>query len=104
MKLKAYIGYASIIGASEGAVLIFDYTAKKAMYQFRNHWLYGELVEEFIDARVTLLKDQEWNLLEVTQQRPDIIENPRSCIICERWGHKLNSVGVCESCIEEGYI
>jgi len=88
-KLKAYMGHGC--ESREGAVLIFDYTARDAIKQFRHHWLYSELVDEFIDARAVLLNDQEWNLSLAIQDTPHIIDDPISCERCEFWGSRLNA-------------
>lgn len=82
----------------ECALLIFDFTVRDAMRQFRKHELYGEIVEEFVDARVVLLDDQEWNMQQATSDQPHIIEEPISCKRCELWGNKLNDAGICEDC------
>jgi hypothetical protein len=97
------MGYDESVGSSEGAVLIFAHTAKEAKKVF---WKAcgGEIVEEYIDARVVWLKDRPWLFLEIDLNKSaaaeaHVVVSPLSCARCETWGtSRIGDNGLCESC------
>ena len=99
--MKTYMAYA---GESEaGAVLVFAHNIKEAKrigFPAVSSWCPDA---EYIDMRVSWLKDCNWLFEQADKAKldagiPHVIEDPISCKDCEKWGMKLNEDGVCESC------
>jgi len=103
--MKAYMGYDAQVGPEEGASLVFARTAKEAKKVF---WATcsGDLVEEFTDARVKLIRDSPWLLREadpakVAAGEAHALLAPKSCDNCGQWGHAaIGDLGLCPDCLE----
>lgn len=84
-KLKMYSVYAN--RQDEGACLVFHYTAreaKKISYSIVMDW-FEEI--EFIDIKIKQIKNSPWLWKEKIKDGPHVIESPKSCDDCFRWGY-----------------
>jgi hypothetical protein len=101
---RAYMGYDGSLGSEEGASLIFARTAKEAKKVF---WAgaHGDLVQEYVDVRVRVIKDGLWLFREANQEKlvagePHLVFAPKSCCNCGLWGHAaIGSLGYCLECL-----
>lgn len=97
MALKMYMGYSGCAGSEEGAVLVFANTAKEARkLTYKN----GLVVEEFIDSRARLLKEDSFLRAQQKHDYPHVIESPIICKYCAQWGKEMHDNEQCEDCFE----
>lgn len=98
-KLKAYMAFSRMGGPESGAFLVFAHTAKEAK---KISWPAALLICEdfgFLDLGIRLIKDAPWLFGEMEKDEPHVIECPKSCNECEKWGHsRINEDGICEMC------
>lgn len=101
MTLKTYMGYDS--DPSEGACLIFAHNAREAKkigWGYINSW--G--CEEFTDMRVNLIRNENHLFQEADQEllaadKPHVIEAPKCCKHCEKWGvGEIGDDKLCANC------
>ena len=95
--MRAYMGYSAIMGPREMACLIFARTAREARPLAAR-----EVDTEFIDVRVTWLRDSPWLFEQadpgkLSRGEAHVIGCPTSCAWCNLWGMELTD-GVCEEC------
>lgn len=98
-KLKAYMGYSRSCEPIEGAVLIFDYSAREAR---KNHF-HGLITDicdgDYLDFACRAIKDE--SILEYAKSdKPHTIESPPLCRECNLWGTKIGDDGLCNLCRE----
>lgn len=98
-KLKAYMGYSRSGESFEGAVLIFDYSAREA----RKNQFHGLITDicngEYLDFACTIIKDE--SIFEYAKSdKPHTIEDPPTCTECNLWGTKIGDDGLCNPCRE----
>ena len=100
-KIKNVYGFCPN-GASEGACLVFAFTAKDAInlaYPVIMDWF----DTTFTDVRTTLIKDSDYLLEEADKKKlenniPHIIKNPKACKDCSQWGCSVLVNKLCEDC------
>jgi hypothetical protein len=95
-KLKAYMIYDV---SEEAAFLVFHYTAREAK---KIAWptARDSICDNYIDMRVRIIRNAPWLFEEMKSDKPQVIESPRSCNICEKWGHsRILQSGMCENCL-----
>lgn len=101
--LNMYMGYSRGAGQQEGACLIFANTgkeAKKIGYRTICDWFDGG----FTDMAVKRLKAPhlmaEADAAKLAAGTPHVVECPKVCPVCERWGGEpLKEGGLgCEHC------
>jgi len=100
-KLNAYEVFCEGYGSERGAFLVFHYTVKEAK---KIAWPFARdsICDNYIDMRVREIPDAPWLFEEMKSDKPQVIESPRSCDICERWGHsRILQDGICGSCHKE---
>lgn len=106
-KLRPYIVYEE--DPEYGACLVFAHTAREAKkmgYEVLKDWNW---VAEWIDARVRWLKksdflyEQDADKEKLENGTPHVIESPKSCPACGRWGFKLSKNGLCRPCALKRY-
>ncbi len=96
MRLRGYM--VSGPDATEGALLIFDHTARDAKRRGYHTILYDfETAWEFTEVRVRWLRDadpKEWGVTE------SCVLEPEGCDRCELWhGKPVNKeTGICQDC------
>ena len=101
-ELKPYMGYSIGLGASEGAILIFAFTAKEAK---KIGYRASILTDEYIDFAVRLMRNSPYLFKDADQEKlksgmPHVIDNPTSCRHCESWGSEIGDDGLCQDCRE----
>lgn len=90
--LNAYMGYSRSAGSSEAACLIFAHTgkeAKKVGYQTIRDWGATPWTD-FAVKRLNaphLLSEADTN--KFSAGTPHVIESPKVCPVCEKWGGAL---------------
>ena len=90
---------------SEGAVLVFAHTVRKAKvigYQDCNGWGI-----EWLDLRCRLIAGDDYirtlgDKEKLANGVPHGVDDPESCKDCYQWGSRLNN-GTCERCIGSSY-
>ncbi len=96
--LRAYM--VSGIDPSEGAALVFAYSAKQAKQL--GDPVVSDWGVSYIDLRVKWMKGKEKKFLNqyaTSTTEPHVIDNPPYCNNCELWGGTpLNNMGVCQEC------
>lgn len=98
--MKAYMGYDRVGGSGEGACLIFASNAKVA--RKRAWWTLRSWFDtEWIDVAAKLLRDLPEHLKVLDNGTEQVIESPKCCSRCERWGGRLFEDS-CSMCVEEG--
>lgn len=103
--MKAYMAYCCSDGPEQGAVLVFAHTQREAR-RISYPVLSNFTCAEWIDTTATLIKDSAYLFTCADQKKlvedvPHVIDNPPSCVRCERWGTgPLDASGVCEECRE----
>lgn len=102
-KLKAYTAFNNVAGPEEGAFLVFAYTAKEAK---KIAWPIARdtICDDgyFTELGIRQIKQAPWLFFEMVKDEPHVIENPKSCDACFRWGHTpILEDGLCEECHNE---
>ena len=100
-------------GPEEGAALIFAHTAKEARveaWRKRHLFIYSDI--EWVDIAILRLWNSPWLIREalvgkLENDEVHIIDEPKSCNVCESWGHSsIGDDGYCDRCrerIDEDY-
>lgn len=101
-KLRAYMGYSNVSGPSEGAILIFAYTAKDAKKIGWNSptFIVDYCDNDYTDFRINWLKNEPWLFDQMKKNEPHVIECPRTCKSCGLWGYEMNG-DYCLDCYDE---
>jgi hypothetical protein len=95
--MKAYMGFEKDY-FNEIAVLIFAHSVKEAKVL---GWNNCDFCDNFINYRVTQIKNQSWIFKEMIKDTPHVIDNPKSCEECMMWGvSEIGADGLCEGCRE----
>jgi len=101
--LQAYMIYSRFLGPSEGAGLVFAHSvreARKVGWQRTS----GDFTDDFLDFAAKRIRNSPWilgeaNVNKLASDEPHVIDNPRSCSICEHWGHSpIGNDELCEDC------
>lgn len=88
--------------SGEGAVLVFDETARKAKaLAWAKSGVINDLGIDFIDVRVSKLPDTEWLRSLKRKDGPEVIDSVPICQCCEYWHSYLTPEGLCESCADD---
>lgn len=106
--LKPYMGYSRECGEDEGAYLIFAHNIREAK-RIGYPVMFGDLVEDYIDMVVRLLKHKDflfeqvdpWSRDKIAKDEAHIVDDPPCCKSCLTWGYPLNANGFCEDCEPE---
>jgi hypothetical protein len=102
--MKKYMAYSRIAGSSDGAVLVFAYSAreaKKVFWQFDGQKYGDGICEEYTEIGINLIKDKPWLDKEATLDVPHCVY-PKGCNRCETWGvSEIGTDGLCDICREE---
>ena len=105
--MNMYMGFSRAFTPIEGAILIFAHTAREARKVGWNGFGF-ELTDEYIDFSVRRIRSShKWLFLEADRFKlaagiPHVIDNPRTCKMCEMWGHaEISEDGLCEDCKAE---
>lgn len=102
--LNAYMIYSRAAGPEEGAALVFAHTvreARKIGYPGIGNDLTGD---EYIDLAADLIRNSPYLFQEADPDKlardvPHVIDNPRSCDRCERWGQSaIGEDCLCDIC------
>jgi hypothetical protein len=100
MMLNAYMGYDRKAGEGEGACLIFAHTAKAAK-KVGHAQIADWFDTPWIDMGVRKLDKPhlfaEANPEKLAAEVPHVIESPKVCPVCEKWGGLPEGNG-CEYC------
>ena len=108
--LKPYIGVDREGGTEEGACLIFAHNtkeAKKIAYPILHGWFEET---EWINIGIRLLKGehyyQEADPAKLAAGIAHVIDDPRTCLGCERWGAEWfdDEKHICANCFTEETI
>ena len=92
-------------GPIEGAVLVFANTAREAK-KVAFPVMDGDIWDGWIDLAVWWLQgDDNKHLFEsegdkelLARGLAHVIDNPKSCNACERWGPEIMASGMCDKC------
>lgn len=101
MTLRAYSAYCRDVGPQEGAVLVFaprSKDARKLAFPTLNDWFDLEWIDvatDWLPTSARWLAEQEGVDLE---GEPRLIESPKACNRCDRWGAPIDTDGVCQDC------
>jgi hypothetical protein len=103
-KLKPYMVYNRHEDPSDGAVLVFHFTARQARYM---GWQAEPLMDcdSYIDATARLIRDPK-DVYPLTQVQwlegnlPHAIVSPEVCRSCGFWGSGVDENGRCNDCGE----
>ena len=104
--LKSYMGYSRGAGSEEGAVLIFAHSVKEARKVGWNK-LGSDLTDEYIDFAARLIRKAPWlreeaNAIKLANDEAHVIDNPKSCVECEKWGvYPIGEDELCEECRDD---
>ncbi len=103
-KLRPFMAYCGHEGPEEGACLVFAHDNREAR-KTSWPWVQGWFDCDYIDIRAHLIKDGGHLYAEADQDKlqadvAHVVDNPKTCSECGRWGEVRGDNTKCDSCLD----